>query len=335
MAATLPACGGVRQPAGQQMATDCTARRSAGTDDHAVRHARRSRSSRVDPAVAPRPVAARRPGGPGDRAAAVRRGPRPRRSSLRTGTWTRACCWRTSRSRDPTSLLLQPDHYVTRLLHANGVSLTDLGVGEGPLPEAQARQAWRLLCANWRVFRGTPVRYWFDSELGEHLRHHPAAERGERRRPVRPDQRAAGAGRLPAPRPAGQVRHRRAGHHRRPRRRSAAHEAIAADPGIATRVIPTFRPDRYLEPAHEGLGGRRQAPRRRRERRRRRVRRATSPPWRSGAVSSSPAAPPPPITATSTPSRSRWNPAEAQAHLLPGDERRGHRRPRRRRSAGT
>ena len=31
----------------------------------------------------------------------------------------------------------------------------------------RARQAWRLLCANWHVFRGTPVRYWFDSELGD------------------------------------------------------------------------------------------------------------------------------------------------------------------------
>ena len=35
---------------------------------------------------------------------------------------------------DPTSLFIQPDHYVTRLLHAGGVSLDRLGVGEGPLP---------------------------------------------------------------------------------------------------------------------------------------------------------------------------------------------------------
>ena len=31
---------------------------------------------------------------------------------------------------DPTSLLLTPDHYVNRLLHASGVSLADLGVGQ-------------------------------------------------------------------------------------------------------------------------------------------------------------------------------------------------------------
>src|SRR6195952_3036570 len=65
----------------------------------------------------------------------------------------------------PTSLLVQPDHYVTRLLHANGVSLTELGVGRGPLPEDEARNAWRLLCAHSAGFRGTPVRYWFDSAL--------------------------------------------------------------------------------------------------------------------------------------------------------------------------
>ena len=44
---------------------------------------------------------------------------------------------------DPTSLFIQPDHYVTRLLHAGGIDLGDLGVGEGPLPEARARAAWK------------------------------------------------------------------------------------------------------------------------------------------------------------------------------------------------
>lgn len=32
----------------------------------------------------------------------------------------------------------------------------------------------------------------------------------------------------------------------------SAHEALAADPGWNGRVIPTFRPDRYLEPASPG-----------------------------------------------------------------------------------
>ena len=68
---------------------------------------------------------------------------------------------------DPDALIVTPDHYVTRLLHASGVPLEDLGVGQGPLDEAAARNVWRLLCTHWSVFRGTPVRYWLESELSE------------------------------------------------------------------------------------------------------------------------------------------------------------------------
>ena len=37
---------------------------------------------------------------------------------------------------DPATLFVTPDHYVTRLLHADGVGLDALGVGQGPLSEA-------------------------------------------------------------------------------------------------------------------------------------------------------------------------------------------------------
>jgi len=153
---------------------------------------------------------------------------------------------------DPTSLFIQPDHYVTRLLHAGGVPLDRLGVAEGPLPEDRARAAWRLLCQNWHLLRGTPVRYWFDTELAEifGVRQRPSAENAD----TLYDQ------------IAGQL----AGREHRPRallRRFRidvlattddpaddldAHARLGADPEIATRVIPTFRPDRYLEPARPG-----------------------------------------------------------------------------------
>src|SRR3954469_9366966 len=64
---------------------------------------------------------------------------------------------------DPASLFIQPDHYVTRLLHGGGVSPDRRGGGAGPLPEEHAPEVWRLLCQNWQLVRGTPVRYWFDS----------------------------------------------------------------------------------------------------------------------------------------------------------------------------
>ncbi len=40
---------------------------------------------------------------------------------------------------DPTSLLISPDHYVTRLLHAHGISLDSLGAGGAPLSPDAAR----------------------------------------------------------------------------------------------------------------------------------------------------------------------------------------------------
>jgi glucuronate isomerase len=153
---------------------------------------------------------------------------------------------------DPTSLFIQPDHYVTRLLHAGGVSLDRLGVGEGPLSEDRARAAWRLLCEHWHLLRGTPVRYWFDSELHEifGIRQRPSADNADAL--------------------YDQIMQRLAGPDHRPRallRRFRidvlattddpaddleAHARLAADPDVTTRITPTFRPDRYLEPARPG-----------------------------------------------------------------------------------
>ncbi|AGL19849.1 glucuronate isomerase [Actinoplanes sp. N902-109] len=148
---------------------------------------------------------------------------------------------------DPASLFIQPDHYVTRLLHAGGVSLDELGVGEGPLPEDRARHAWRLLCANWQLLRGTPVRHWFDSELAEIF---GITER--------PDAGNADslydriAGQLPQPSHRPRALLRRFGIEflattDDPADDLGTHRALRADPDITTTVAPTFRPDRYLE----------------------------------------------------------------------------------------
>ncbi|MEV4516616.1 glucuronate isomerase [Dactylosporangium sp. NPDC049525] len=66
---------------------------------------------------------------------------------------------------DPAGLLITPDHYVTRLVHAAGVPLEALGIGAGA--ETDPRAIWRTFCANWRLFRGTPSRYWLTHELVE------------------------------------------------------------------------------------------------------------------------------------------------------------------------
>ncbi|WP_280400198.1 glucuronate isomerase [Nocardia carnea] len=153
---------------------------------------------------------------------------------------------------DPAGLLITPDHYVTRLLHANRIPLDRLGVGRGELSEAQARAVWRSVCENWEVFRGTPVRYWFDVELAEIF--------GITERPTRHNadmlyDRIADRLRQPEYRP--RRLYERFGIDvlattDDPCDDLSAHARLAADPGWNGRVVPTFRPDRYLEPATPG-----------------------------------------------------------------------------------
>ncbi|HTY71438.1 MAG TPA: glucuronate isomerase [Actinomycetes bacterium] len=148
---------------------------------------------------------------------------------------------------DPASLLVTPDHYVTRLLHASGVPLGDLGVGRGHLDESAARAGWRQVCANWRVFAGTPVRYWLEAELvdifGVSVR--PSAATAD----AIYDQ---VAGRLAAADLRPRALYQRFGIDvlattDDPVADLAAHAALRIDPTWHGRVIPTFRPDRYLE----------------------------------------------------------------------------------------
>jgi glucuronate isomerase len=69
---------------------------------------------------------------------------------------------------DPTSLLVTPDHYLTRMLYSQGVALEALGVvpNDGA-PVADARTAWRTFATHYRLFRATPSGLWFDHVLAE------------------------------------------------------------------------------------------------------------------------------------------------------------------------
>ena len=71
--------------------------------------------------------------------------------------------------RDPASLLLTPDHYITRMLYSQGVQLDELGVepnGELSAPPAP-ELIWRTFAAHYPLFRGTPTRLWLDWVLAE------------------------------------------------------------------------------------------------------------------------------------------------------------------------
>ncbi len=63
-----------------------------------------------------------------------------------------------------TTLLIQPDHYVYRMLYSQGIALEDLGIGVPPqeLTESRAREIWRTFAANYFLFRAAPSRIWFD-----------------------------------------------------------------------------------------------------------------------------------------------------------------------------
>jgi glucuronate isomerase len=153
---------------------------------------------------------------------------------------------------DPATLFVTPDHYVTRLLHARGVPLDALGVGQSPLSEDASRRVWRELCEHWDVYRGTPVRFWLEAELAEifGISERPAAESADRIY----DQVAA---RLveDAYRPRALYERFRIAVLATtddPCDDLSPHAALAADPAWSGRVLPTFRPDRYLEPASPG-----------------------------------------------------------------------------------
>ena len=168
---------------------------------------------------------------------------------------------------DPAALLITPDHYVLRLLHAVGVPLDALGVREtgsaqatgresvaraGPAaqpPVPSGREIWRRLCENWNVFLGTPVRYWFETEFSTvfGLTEHPSAENADTL--------------------YDQLEHTLAADEFRPRALFdrfriavlattddpaddlAAHLALRDDTTFTGRVVPTFRADRYMHPS--------------------------------------------------------------------------------------
>ncbi|MCX6499508.1 MAG: glucuronate isomerase [Arthrobacter sp.] len=157
---------------------------------------------------------------------------------------------------DPAALLVSPDHYVTRLIHASGVPLDRLRPPVDPSATApESRTVWRALCEAWPLFEGTASGYWLRDQF---------------RRVFGLDQEISGAT-ADASFDAISARLQEADF--RPRRLFkdfnievlattddplddlAAHRALAADATFHGRVLPTFRPDAYLNPAAPAWAG--------------------------------------------------------------------------------
>ncbi len=66
---------------------------------------------------------------------------------------------------DPAKLLVQPDHYVYRMLYSQGVTLDELEIGQTVMKDP--RKVWRTFARHYQLFRGTPTRMWLDYEFQE------------------------------------------------------------------------------------------------------------------------------------------------------------------------
>lgn len=150
--------------------------------------------------------------------------------------------------RDPADLLVAHDHYVTRLLHAGGVDLEQLGV----LRTAEPRAVWRLLAENWHLFAGTASGYWLEEALSSVLEvdmeltstnsdpiyDHIAARLAEPEFTPRALFKRFGIEVLATTDdPVADLGH---------------HDALR---NSGLRVVPTFRPDKYLDPDARGFAG--------------------------------------------------------------------------------
>jgi len=151
---------------------------------------------------------------------------------------------------DPAALFITDDHYVTRLLHAAGNPLAELGVGGAA---ADPRTVWRRFCEHWHVFAGTASGAWLRHELIElfGIGVEPSASTADRIFDTI-------EGRLTSPEmlprelferfrievlattddPLDDLTH---------------HDALAQDTCFSGRVLPTFRPDAYIDPRVAGF----------------------------------------------------------------------------------
>jgi glucuronate isomerase len=68
---------------------------------------------------------------------------------------------------NPVELLIQPDHYVLRILHSQGVSYEQLGIparGKEPV-EKDPRKIWQTFAKYFYCYAATPIGLWLNDEL--------------------------------------------------------------------------------------------------------------------------------------------------------------------------
>jgi glucuronate isomerase len=70
---------------------------------------------------------------------------------------------------NPVELLIQPDHYVLRILHSQGVAYESLGIParDGRPVEQDPRKIWQIFADHFYFYEATPVGLWIRDELGK------------------------------------------------------------------------------------------------------------------------------------------------------------------------
>lgn len=147
---------------------------------------------------------------------------------------------------NPADLFITHDHYVTRLLFASGVSFAEIGLD--PATSADPRDVWRVLAQNWHQFAGTASGYWLMRTLAKLFGIEEELSGSTADSSYDLIQKRLSE---PAFRP-------RSLFHRfqievlattdDPLDDLEPHRELASARVLNGRVIPTFRPDRYLEP---------------------------------------------------------------------------------------
>lgn len=153
--------------------------------------------------------------------------------------------------RNPAELFITSDHYVTRLLTASGVPLEELG--RGTAAGFEPRRAWQHLAEHWHRFAGTATGYWLQREFStlfgitEELGPDNADE---------VYQRIDMALRTPRFRPRSLFEEfsiELLATTDDPLDDLAYHREIRDGGYLSGRVLPTFRPDAYLDPDARGF----------------------------------------------------------------------------------
>lgn len=83
-----------------------------------------------------------------------------------------------------SELLIQPDHYLLRMLFSQGISMDELGISSlnDAASDVDPADVWQSFANNYKLFRGTPTQYWMDYvfaevfELDERLNEQTAPE---------------------------------------------------------------------------------------------------------------------------------------------------------------